>query len=203
MSIINGAGLNSFRSQFTAGTTYALAEIIDNSIQWKQKGTVSEINIVLIESQPGWHMRDVFIIDNGVGMDEETIQTCLDFGGGKNHGTTENGKLGKFGLGLPYSSCSQSPNYHVYSWQQKGEYLHNYRNHKDYGPGDPVESNEVTKSTSLPSKIIEAFNDVVPTPVNVVLEIETLNMSTVAATPAKTTETTQKISNPMIIILHQ
>ena len=160
MSIINGAGLNSFRSQFTAGTTYALAEIIDNSIQWKQKGTVSEINIVLIESQPGWHMREVFIIDNGVGMDEETIQTCLDFGGGKNHGTTENGKLGKFGLGLPYSSCSQSPNYHVYSWQQKGEYLHNYRNHKDYGPGDPVESNEVTKSTSLPSKIIEAFNEV-------------------------------------------
>lgn len=160
MSIINGAGLNAFRSQFTAGTTYALAEIIDNSIQWKQKNVIAEINIVLIESQPESHLREVFIIDNGVGMDEETIQTCLDFGGGKNHGTTDDGKLGKFGLGLPYSSCSQSPNYHVYSWQKKDVYLHNYRNHKEYEPGDPVESNDISKFKELPTKIIQAFSDV-------------------------------------------
>ena len=51
MSIINGAGLNAFRSQFTAGTTYALAEVIDNSIQWKQKNKSAEINIVFIESK--------------------------------------------------------------------------------------------------------------------------------------------------------
>ena len=105
MSIINGAGLNAFRSQFTAGTTYALAEVIDNSIQWKQKNKSAEINIVFIESQPGLHVREIFIIDNGVGMDKETIYSCLDFGGGRNHGTTEDGRLGKFGLGLPYSSC--------------------------------------------------------------------------------------------------
>ena len=48
-SIINGAGLNSLRSQFNAGTTYAIAEIIDNSIQWKRSDVDCDINIVLIE----------------------------------------------------------------------------------------------------------------------------------------------------------
>ena len=160
MSIINGAGLNAFRSQFTAGTTYALAEVIDNSIQWKQKNKSAEINIVFIESQPGLHVREIFIIDNGVGMDKETIYSCLDFGGGRNHGTTEDGRLGKFGLGLPYSSCSQCSDYHVYSWQKKGEYLHNYRNHDEYAHDDPVTSNEITIQNNLPSKIIDSYNDI-------------------------------------------
>ena len=157
MSIINGAGLNAFRSQFTAGTTYALAEIIDNSIQWKNPELNSEINIILIESQPSWWMREIMIIDNGVGMNEETLSTCLDFGGGRNHSNNADGQLGKFGLGLPYASCSQSPNYHVYTWQEKGRYLHTYRNHNEYDSNDPVESNGVDFLNELPKKIIESY----------------------------------------------
>jgi hypothetical protein len=161
MSIINGAGLNAFRSQFTAGSTYALAEIIDNSIQWKHPEKDSEINIILIESHPSWWMRDVIITDNGIGMDKETLSSCLDFGGGRNHNYAKDGQLGKFGLGLPYSSCSQSPNYHVYSWQKKGDYIHTYRNHNDYAQNDPVESNGVDQLSALPTKITDAFPDLV------------------------------------------
>lgn len=148
------------RLQFTAGTTYALAEIIDNSIQWKLKDKDSKIDIILIERKPGWHLREILIFDNGQGMDKDTIETCLDFGGGKNHGTIEDGKLGKFGLGLPYSSCSQSPNYHVYSWQEGGEILHNYRDHAEYEPSDPVESNEVSTTKNLPKYFASIFPDV-------------------------------------------
>lgn len=161
MSIINGAGLNAFRSQFTAGTTYALAEIIDNSIQWKTPEKDCEINIILIESQPSWWLREIIISDNGIGMDEDTLLSCLDFGGGKNHSYTVDGQLGKFGLGLPYSSCSQSPNYHVYSWQKKGDYKHTYRNHNEYQPYQPVERNKVSKLSELPKKITDAYPQLV------------------------------------------
>jgi hypothetical protein len=159
-SIINGAGLNSFRSQFTAGTTYALAEIIDNSIQWKRPDMDCDINIVMIEhgKHGTWRLDEIFISDNGLGMSKETIDTCLNFGGGKNHGTEENGKLGKFGLGLPYSSCSQSPNYHVFSWEDRSKIFTTFRDHSKYKANDAVESEPVTKIADLP----KIFDDLIP-----------------------------------------
>jgi hypothetical protein len=151
-SIINGAGLNSFRSQFSAGTTYALAEIIDNSIQWKRPDMDCDINIVMIEhgKHGSWRLDEIFISDNGVGMSNETISSCLNFGGGKNHGTEERGKLGKFGLGLPYSSCSQSPNYHVLSWEDRKRMFTTFRDHSKYSANDPVEAEESKKIDDLP-----------------------------------------------------
>ena len=156
-SIINGAGLNSFRSQFSAGTTYALAEIIDNSIQWKRPDMDCDINIVMIEhgKHGTWRLDEIFISDNGVGMNKETISTCLNFGGGKNHGTEENGKLGKFGLGLPYSSCSQSPNYHVFSWEDRKKMFSTFREHTKYKPNDAVEAEPVDKIDELPNAFYE------------------------------------------------
>ena len=159
-SIINGAGLNSFRSQFSAGTTYALAEIIDNSIQWKRPYMNCDINIVMIEhgKHGTWRLDEIFISDNGLGMSKETISTCLNFGGGKNHGTEENGKLGKFGLGLPYSSCSQSPNYHVFSWEDRKKMFSTFREHSKYKSNDAVEAEPVEKIDDLPN----IFYDLIP-----------------------------------------
>lgn len=147
MSIINGAGLNSFRQQFTHGTAYALAEIIDNSIQWKRPDLTCEINIIMIENQSKGSSRleDIIITDNGLGMDKQTLSICLNFGGGTNHGNISKGALGRYGLGLPYSSCSQTKDYHVYSWKKKGEVLHTFRNHDRFGPNDAVEAEPVDK----------------------------------------------------------
>lgn len=156
-SIINGAGLNSFRSQFTAGTTYALAEIIDNSIQWKRLDMDCDVNIIMVEhgKSGGWRLDEILISDNGVGMGKETIETCLNFGGGKNHGTEENGKLGKFGLGLPYASCSQSPDYHVFSWESRNKIFHTFRDHSKYKPNDPVEPESVNKLSDIPGNFYD------------------------------------------------
>lgn len=162
-SIINGAGLNSLRSQFNAGTTYAIAEIIDNSIQWKRSDVDCEINIVLIEyasKGSNWKLDEILIVDNGVGMDKQTIEVCLNFGGGKNHGTEENGKLGKFGLGLPYSSCSQSPNYHVFSWEDRDSLYKVHRDHSKYKSNEPVVAEIVEKLNDLPDYIYECIPEV-------------------------------------------
>jgi hypothetical protein len=156
-SIITGAGLQSFRSIFTAGTTYALAEIIDNSIQWKRPEIDCDINIIMVEhGKTGrWRLDEILITDNGLGMSKETIETCLDFGGGKNYGTQENGKLGKFGVGLPYSSASQSPNSHVYSWESRDKIFHTFRDQSKYKPQDYVESEPVNKLTDLPDEFYD------------------------------------------------
>ena len=45
---LTGAGLNSMRSIPTFGTIGAIAEIVDNSIQWKTDKDV-EINIIFIQ----------------------------------------------------------------------------------------------------------------------------------------------------------
>ena len=46
---LTGSGLNSMRSIPTFGTVGAMAEIIDNSIQWRVKGKVANINVILLE----------------------------------------------------------------------------------------------------------------------------------------------------------
>ena len=149
---LTGSGLNSMRSIPTFGTVGALSEIIDNSIQWRVKGKVANINVILIEKGKDKKVKDIIITDNGVGMGE-IIDTCLFFGGGTNHGATTN--LGKFGIGLPYACCSQSTKYHVYSWQEKGKYKHVSRNHSDFKPNEIV----VDKPHEVISFLPKLFTD--------------------------------------------
>lgn len=135
---LTGAGLNSMRSIPTFGTVGAIAEIVDNSIQWK---TIKDVDINIIFIQKDQILDEILIIDNGKGMGldskgKEIIDYCLYFGGGTNHGAKEG--LGKFGIGLPYACCSQATEYHVYTWQQKNKIKHIYRNHEDFKQDDPV-----------------------------------------------------------------
>jgi hypothetical protein len=146
---LTGAGLNAMRSIPTFGTIGAIAEIVDNSIQWKTDNDV-EINIIFIQKDGG--IEDVLIVDNGKGMgldskNREIIEYCLMFGGGTNH--EANSGLGKYGIGLPYGCCSQSTNYHIYSWQEKNKIKHKMRNHNDFGPEEPV--------IDKPFEIIDSF----------------------------------------------
>ena len=149
---LTGSGLNSMRSIPTFGTVGAMSEIIDNSIQWRTKGKVSNINVILIEKGKTRHVKDIILTDNGIGMGD-IIDTCLFFGGGTNHNATEN--LGKFGIGLPFACCSQSTKYHVYSWQEKGHYKHVSRNHENYGSNEIVNDKPHEILKKLPNLFIE------------------------------------------------
>ena len=98
-------------------TAYALAELIDNSVQAK----ANSVGVICIEARQ--HVREyttrriqaIGILDNGEGMTPETLRLALQFGNGT-HLRDRNG-IGRFGMGLPNSSISQCRRVEVWTWQ--------------------------------------------------------------------------------------
>lgn len=98
-------------------TAYALAELIDNSIQ----AEASMIEVLCIEKREQVATRKrsrlwkIAVIDNGSGMDDRTLRMALQFG----NGTRLNDRtgIGRFGMGLPNASISQAGRIDVWSWQ--------------------------------------------------------------------------------------
>ena len=99
-------------------TAYALAELIDNSVQAQSKN----VELICIENYKDVNGRNlkrinqIGVIDNGFGMQSETLQSALQFGNGT-HLTDRKG-IGRFGMGLPNSSISQCRRVEVWSWQE-------------------------------------------------------------------------------------
>lgn len=104
-------------------THYALAEIVDNSIEAGAKN----IDIVVVQSTQGkkqravWHVSKIAVIDDGCGIAPELLSRVLTFGDGTHEdamtkGGDDFGRMGKYGFGLPNSSASQSDDIQVYSW---------------------------------------------------------------------------------------
>jgi len=99
----------------------ALAELIDNAVQadatWVR---------VFVRDAPGDYQSDVAIavLDNGYGMDRDKLWTALQFGGTERFGDRRG--LGRFGMGLPNSSVSQSRRVEVYSWRAGCPVLFSY-----------------------------------------------------------------------------
>lgn len=95
-------------------TTHALAELIDNSIE--SEATAIEIfGVSRRDSCTGrFTLKELAVLDNGVGMDQSTLRGSLRYG----HGTRRMRLgIGRFGLGLPNSSMSQARRVDVWSWQ--------------------------------------------------------------------------------------
>jgi hypothetical protein len=88
----------------------AIAELVDNSIQ--AAATRITISISRPDESAFPHIE---IEDNGVGMDATVLATCLQFGGSTRFG--DRTSLGRFGVGLPAASLSQSRRVEVRSWR--------------------------------------------------------------------------------------
>jgi len=98
-------------------TAYALAELIDNSVQANAK----EVEVICFEEyrqvkeRVSRRIQAIGVLDNGDGMTPETLRLALQFGNGT-HLTDRNG-IGRFGMGLPNSSISQCRRVEVWTWQ--------------------------------------------------------------------------------------
>ncbi len=118
--------------------TYALAELVDNSIQ----AQASHIEIHCCERLiPGERTRrnihQIAVLDNGSGMTKETLRAALQFGNGAY--LKDRSGIGRFGMGLPSSSISQCRKVEVWTWQgNSNEPLYSYIDI------DEVESGELT-----------------------------------------------------------
>lgn len=108
--------IESFRDGGYKSTANAIAEIIDNSIDAKADfiKIFTFSNYVQFANQRRLRVNSIGVLDNGEGMDLETLSLCLGFG--ESHGNKDQ-KIGKFGVGLTQSSISQCKRIEVYSWQ--------------------------------------------------------------------------------------
>lgn len=99
-------------------TAYAIAELIDNSIE----ASAERVELLCMERiQPTEYrnqltISEIAVLDNGEGMDAVTLLNALKFGGGTRHETIRG--IGKYGMGLPTSSMSQCKRVDVWTWQK-------------------------------------------------------------------------------------
>jgi hypothetical protein len=99
----------------------AVAEIVDNSLQ----ANATHVRI-FVRDEPKGEERSITIaiLDDGHGMSPSVLQAALQFGGSNRFG--ERTGLGRFGMGLPNSSVSQSRRFDVYSWQTNSSVQSSY-----------------------------------------------------------------------------
>lgn len=97
---------------------YALAELMDNSIQ--AKATNVELlcleKLSLVDRRERVKIQQIGVLDDGEGMNEETLSRALQFGNGNRLNDEEPDGMGKFGMGLPSASISQAKRVEVWTW---------------------------------------------------------------------------------------
>ncbi|MBI1916465.1 MAG: ATP-binding protein [Planctomycetes bacterium] len=103
------------------GTESAIAELVDNSLQAGARHV--NINIAVQDEGLEYPLR-VSVLDDGCGMDKNTLRQALRFGGSSRF--NDRSGLGRYGMGLPNSSLSQARRVEVYSWLKPGSVLHSY-----------------------------------------------------------------------------
>ena len=123
-----GMTLRAFRDSRYQSTAFAVAELIDNSVD----ADATFVDVLLVEREEMANERsvsrlsEIAVADNGIGMSGSTLVTALRFGGRGSDSRTH-GIRGKYGVGLPTSSLSQCRQVDVWTWQDGiGNAVHCY-----------------------------------------------------------------------------
>lgn len=98
---------------------YAIAELIDNSIQ------AGATQVELLCGEKEYHggqrrrmrIAQIAVLDNGSGMDRDVLRLALQFGNGTYLEEEKHTGIGRFGMGLPTASISQCQRVDVWTWQ--------------------------------------------------------------------------------------
>jgi len=121
--------IESYRNSGYKHSASAVAELVDNSYEAEAKN----VWIIVKEGVKKGGQREVrciehlYVVDDGAGMDKDTLTLSLQFGGGTRVGmTTRKRGLGRFGMGLPNASVSQCKRVAVYSADANDQYLTTY-----------------------------------------------------------------------------
>ena len=149
MSIFDvGMTLRAFRDSRYQSTAFAVAELIDNSVD----ADATFVDVLLVErkemanERPVSRLSEIAVADNGTGMTGGTLVTALRFGG-RGSDSRGHGIRGKYGVGLPTSSLSQCREVDVWTWQDGiGNAVHCYLKVDEIESGE----GEVPPYDSLP-----------------------------------------------------
>lgn len=101
--------LEAMRDSGYKGLSSAISELVDNSLQAKARRI--QIRVQKVDDQKF----EIEVLDDGIGMTAKETFESLRFGGSSRF--DDRSGLGRFGMGLPNSSLSQSRSFVVYSWK--------------------------------------------------------------------------------------
>ena len=118
--------IESMRDNGYKNAAYALAEIVDNSIQAGSSYVkiLSYEYSVKVNTRVSKQVNTIAILDNGCGMSANELEFALAFGE-STHRLDKKG-MGKFGMGLPNSSISQCKRVEVWSWKNLNDVNYTY-----------------------------------------------------------------------------
>jgi len=119
--------IQSDRNSGFKNTAYAVAELIDNSIQsgLRAKQKPCEVSLIIVEEKVLIADRNynritqIHVYDEAEGMDEDVLSKALSKGQGINKNDKGFGKMGRYGFGLYMSSISQCRRTEIHTWQKK------------------------------------------------------------------------------------
>lgn len=109
--------IKAMRDSGYKNTAYALAELVDNSVQ----AGADLVEVFCVEASKNVGQRElkriseIAVLDNGEGMSGDILQPALQFGNGSH--LNDRAGIGRFGMGLPNASISQCKLLEVWSWQ--------------------------------------------------------------------------------------
>jgi len=148
--------IESMRDNGFKNAAYALAEIVDNSIQAKANlvQIMTYEHVVQNQQRSGKVVQEIAVLDNGEGMTASQLHSALEFGGSE-HKFDKSG-MGKFGMGLPNSSISQCKRVDVWSWKKSGELNYTYLDIDEMVSGQ-LESIPYPVNKEIPSFIKESL----------------------------------------------
>ncbi len=151
--------IDSLRDNGYKNAAYALAEIVDNSIQ----AGADTVRIICYEkvsqsnSQRSLKLiNKIGILDNGSGMTPDSLYKALEFGASENR--NDSSGMGKFGMGLPNSSISQCQKVEVWTWKTPEEIYYTYLDISQMKAGE-LESIPSPELKSIDAKILAILGD--------------------------------------------
>lgn len=110
--------IKAMRDNGYRNTAYAIAELIDNSIQ----AGATQVELLcgqsrdMVRQRQRMQINQIGVLDNGSGMSPDVLRMALQFGNGTR--LEDRSGIGRFGMGLPNSSISQARRVDVWSWQE-------------------------------------------------------------------------------------
>ena len=119
-------------------TTYAIAELIDNSIQAGAKNIelLCCDRVIPVNKRERRTIHQIAVADDGCGMNEQVLENSLQYGSGTR--LEDRSGIGRWGVGLLNSSISQGKLLEVYTWKDNKNPLYSYAAVEDDDEDVPV-----------------------------------------------------------------
>ena len=118
--------MTALRDSGYRNTAYAVAELIDNSVQAGARNIelLCCDRVIPVNKRERRTIHQIAVADDGCGMDEYVLENSLQYGNGTR--LEDRSGIGRFGVGLLNSSISQGKLVEVYTWKDGQKPLYSY-----------------------------------------------------------------------------